>query len=361
MSNREKERFKALIERHKERMPWYIIEYLEMKTHLSPATLYAYITEYDKFLNWLIQKRLAVANGAVVTNIYDVPIETLESLSKNDVLRFEKHLQGEGIEIRAINRTFSALKSLFKYLKNKSEDEHGKSYISRDVMEKIEIHKEKIDAAARAEEVANSIFNDNEDVAFLRFIANDYGTILKETSPRKYSYFLRNKERDIAIISLILGSGLRVSELASLTISNINFRQRSLRVTRKGNKKSSILVTQLALDDVQEYLKHRQERYKCPPDEDILFVTRYQSSYTQISVRAIQDLVDKYTAAFDEKRSPHKLRHTYATNHYKENKDLVLLRDQLGHTSVEITSIYTNINNEKKREAIERLERRQLD
>ena len=54
--------------------------------------------------------------------------------------------------------------------------------------------------------------------------------------------------------------------------------------------------------------------------------------------------------------APHKLRHTYATNHYKEN-NLVLLRDQLGHTSVEVTSIYTNINNEKKREAIDRLEK----
>ena len=57
----------------------------------------------------------------------------------------------------------------------------------------------------------------------------------------------------------------------------------------------------------------------------------------------------------------HKLRHTYATNHYKENKDLVLLRDQLGHTSVEVTSIYTNINNEKKREAIDRLEKDNLN
>lgn len=55
------------------------------------------------------------------------------------------------------------------------------------------------------------------------------------------------------------------------------------------------------------------------------------------------------------------MRHTYAINHYKENKDLVLLHDQLGHTSVEVTSIYTNINNEKKREAIERLKRRQFE
>ncbi|MEH7459812.1 tyrosine recombinase XerS [Bacillus sp. JJ1127] len=361
MSNREKERFKALIEKHKNNMPWYVIEYLEMKTILSPATLYGYITEYEKFFKWMIQKRLAVANGTVVTNICDIPIESLETLPLNEVNRFHMYLKGEEIETRAINRTFSALKSLFKYLSQNTEDEYGKSYLTRNVMDKIELHKEKVDAAARADDVANMIFNDNEDVTFLRFLANDYEILLKETSTRKYNYFLRDKERDIALISLILGTGLRVSELASLSLSNINFRQRTIKVTRKGNKKSSVLATQTSLDDVQEYIRVRHEKYQCPPEEDILFVTRYQGKYTQLSVRAIQNLVEKYTSAFDEKRSPHKLRHTYATNHYKENKDLVLLRDQLGHTSVEVTSIYTNINNEKKREAIERLEKRQFE
>nr|WP_281259856.1 tyrosine-type recombinase/integrase [Bacillus fungorum] len=83
-----------------------------------------------------------------------------------------------------------------------------------------------------------------------------------------------------------------------------------------------------------------------------MFVTRYQSNYTQISVRAIQNLIGKYTSTFDEKRSPHKLRHTYATNHYKENTDLILLCDQPGHTSVEVTQASIRISimkrNEKK-------------
>lgn len=113
MSNREKERFKALVEKHKNNMPWYVIEYLEMKTALSPATLYAYITEFEKFFKWIILKRLAVVNGNVVTNITDIPIETLQTLPLNDINRFHMYLQGEGIETRAIKRTFSALKSLF--------------------------------------------------------------------------------------------------------------------------------------------------------------------------------------------------------------------------------------------------------
>ncbi|SEG86747.1 hypothetical protein SAMN04487919_1489 [Bacillus sp. ok061] len=83
-------------------------------------------------------------------------------------------------------------------------------------MEKIELHKEKVDAAARADDVASMIFNEKDDVAFLQFLANDYGEMLKDISPQKYSFFQRDKERDIAIISLILGTGLRVSEVASL-------------------------------------------------------------------------------------------------------------------------------------------------
>ncbi|TKI93569.1 tyrosine recombinase XerS, partial [Bacillus cereus] len=166
---------------------------------------------------------------------------------------------------------------------------------------------------------------------------------------------------DIAILSLILGTGLRVSEAASLTISSINFRTRYIKVIRKGDKKSSILATQTALDDVQEYLKVRANRYKCPVDEEILFVTNYKGSYAQISVNAIQKLTEKYTRAFDEKKSPHKLRHTYATNHYNENKDLVLLANQMGHNSMETTSLYTNIDDSKRREAIERLEKRQFE
>ncbi|MEE6185185.1 tyrosine recombinase XerS [Bacillus pretiosus] len=361
MSNKEKEKFKILVDKHKNKMPWYIIEYTEMKTALYPATLYAYITEYEKFLKWLVSNRLAVDNGKVVTNICDVPITTLETLPLNEAGSFQRYLQGEGIETRAINRTFSALKSLFKYLAQNTENEHGENYISRNVMEKIELHKEKVDAAARADDVANMIFNEKDDVAFLQFLANDYGEMLKDISPQKYSFFQRDKERDIVIISLILGTGLRVSEVASLTISSINFRQGTVKVTRKGNKRSSILATRSCLDDVQEYIKVRPSKYNCPQYEDLLFVTNYKGKYTQLTVRAIQKLIDKYTSAIDEKRSPHKLRHTYATNHYKENKDLVLLRDQLGHTSVGVTSIYTNFNNEKKREAVDRLERRQFE
>ncbi len=85
-----------------------VVPHLEEKTHLSPATLYAYTTEFEKFLTWLIDNSLAVDIGKVVTKICDVLITILETLPLNDVKPFQRYLQGEGIETKAINRTFSA-------------------------------------------------------------------------------------------------------------------------------------------------------------------------------------------------------------------------------------------------------------
>ncbi|MFD0770015.1 tyrosine recombinase XerS [Bacillus sp. CGMCC 1.60114] len=362
MSNREKQVFQNRVEQHKEKMPWYIIEYIEEKTNLSPATLYGYIIEYEIFLKWLIDSRLAVVDGEVVKEIHEVPIETLGTLPLKQAKRYKSYLERQGNNSKAVIRSYSALKSLFKYLTTHTEDDcTGDCYFYRNVMAKIELHKEKVDSAARASEISDMIFHNNDDVKFMQFISHDYELILQETAPRKTHYFKRDKARDIAILSLILGTGLRVSEVASLKVSDINFRTRKVKVIRKGDKKSSILATQTSLDDVQEYLKIRSKCYKCPDDEDILFVAAYKGSYSQISVKAIQNLTVKYTKAFDEKKTPHKLRHTYATNHYNENKDLVLLANQLGHTSMETSSLYTNIDDSKRREAVERLEKRQLE
>ncbi len=77
--------YQARVERHKEKMPWYIIEYIEEKTNLSPATLYGYLIEYEIFLQWLISSRLVTTDGEVVTKMHEVPIETLEHLPLKQV------------------------------------------------------------------------------------------------------------------------------------------------------------------------------------------------------------------------------------------------------------------------------------
>lgn len=363
MSNREKQAYQARVERHKEKMPWFIIKYIEEKMNLSPATLYAYIIDYEIFLQWLISSRLAVANGKVVTIIHEVPIETLEHLPLKQVKKFKRYLERKGNKTKSIIRTFSALKSLFKYLTSNTEGNNEECYFYRNVMAKMKIPKEKIDAAAKAKDISKIISHNIDNIKFMRFLSNEYKQMLQEKAPSKLKFFKRDKERDIAILSLIIGTSLRVSEVASLTISSINFHTRYIKVVRKGDKTASraILATQTALDAVQEYLKVRNARYKCLKDEDILFVTNNKGSYTQISVNAIQKLTKKYTRAFNEKKSLQQLHHSYAANYYSENKDFVLLVSQLGHHLMETTSLYTKIDDPKRREAIEHFEHRQLE
>ncbi|MED2729791.1 tyrosine recombinase XerS, partial [Bacillus thuringiensis] len=202
MSNREKQVYQARVERHKEKMPWYIIEYIEEKTNLSPATLYGYLIEYEMFLQWLISSRLATVDGKVVTEIHEVTIETLEHLPLKQVKRFKSYLERQGNKTKAVIRTFSALKSLFNYLTSNTEDDNGECYFYRNVMAKMEIHKEKIDSAARAKEISEVIFHNNDDIKFMRFLSNEYEKMLQETAPGKLRFFKRDKERDIAILSL---------------------------------------------------------------------------------------------------------------------------------------------------------------
>lgn len=110
MSNQEKQLYKSRVERHKEKMPWYIIE------NIFPATLYRYLIVYEMFLQWLISSRLVITDRQIVTEIHEIPLETLEDLPLKQVKKFKSHLKRQCNKTKAVIRTFSALKSLFNYL-----------------------------------------------------------------------------------------------------------------------------------------------------------------------------------------------------------------------------------------------------
>ncbi len=192
--------YQARVERHKEKMPWYFIEYIEVKTNLSPATLYGYLIEYEMFLQWLISSRLAVADGEVVTKIHELTIDTLEYLPLKQVKRFKSYLERQGNKKKAVIRTFSALKSLFNYLTRNTEDDNGECYFYRNVMAKMEIHKGKIDSVARAKEISEFIFHNNNDIKFMRFLSNEYEQMLQETAPGKLRFFKRDRERILLLL-----------------------------------------------------------------------------------------------------------------------------------------------------------------
>lgn len=347
-------------------MPHYVGEYVDDKLdNRSSSTLLNYLHDYRIFFEWLIREGITDS-----VQIRDIPLSVLENLKLDDAKNFFKYLQRREIPINknetkkpekvSINRKISSLRSLFKYLTTQTENEEGEPYFYRNVMLKIEVNKVKETLGARASKISSKIFQNDEDVSFLDFVQNIYETELPEDS-RKKAYFKRDKERDIAILSLFLGSGIRVNELSNLRLRDLDFQENTINIIRKGGKQDTIPVVPESMEDVKNLLKIRAERYNASnEDYDYVFVNKKKNVAVPLSNRAIGDLVKKYTKAFKSNKSmsPHKLRHTYGTNLWEETGDIHLLMRQLGHSSTSTAALYSNPDQEKAKQAAKQLGRR---
>jgi len=351
-------------------MPFYVVEYVDQKLgSRSPSTLLNYVHDYKLFFEWMIAEGITEAK-----EMKDIPMSALENLKLIEAQGFIRFLERRDIQVNkqdtkksekvSINRKISALRSLFKYLTTQTETEDGEPYFYRNVMLKIEVTKVKETLNARAARIATKIFHQNDDVRFLEFLKHDYEQELPRDS-RKIVYFRRDKERDIAILSLFLGSGIRVNELSNLRLHDLDFEMGQLSVLRKGNKRDIVAVVPEAMDDVQAYLSIRKQRYNAAgEDYEFVFLTKVKNEPQPLSNRTIEALVKKYTKAFmsNKSMSPHKLRHTFGTNLMEETNDIHLLMMQLGHSTTSTAALYTNPEQEKARQALKELgEKRKKD
>lgn len=356
----EKRLEKLLIE-----MPDYVIKYVDDKLDIrSVLTLYNYVRDYKKFFGWLIAEGIVEFNS-----IKEIPVEVLATLSLDDANNYFKFIarkkykvsQNDGetkqIDTKTVNRHKSSLRSLFKYLTIESEVKAGKPYFERNVMAKIPIKKNTDTFNERASKISEKIFIDDQDLDFLDYVQNEYEASL---SPTQRRYYKRDRERDFSILSIFLGTGIRVNELTNIRIKDIYLGSKEIRVIRKGGKKDTVSVTPSAIEDLKHYLKVRQERYKASDGEnEYLFVKIHQGKAEPLTNRAVEDIVYKYTKSFDKRMSPHKLRHTYATNLAEQTHgDIPLIMNQLGHTQSDISLLYINTTKEKQRKAAELLDQR---
>lgn len=160
----------------------------------------------------------------------------------------------------------------------------------------------------------------------------------------------KNKERDYAIITLFLNCGMRLAELVSIDYSDIKS-DGTLIITGKGNKERKVYLNQACIDAITEYMKVRpNDKVK---DKALFLSSRYQ----RISQRTVQLMVDKYlkeAGLGDRGLSVHKLRHTAATLMYQYgNVDVLVLKEILGHENLGTTEIYTHIQNDAVKQAID--------
>ncbi|MBP2622325.1 tyrosine recombinase XerS [Streptococcus oricebi] len=347
------------IEELKPLMPWYVLEYYQSKLAVpySFTTLYEYLKEYKRFFDWILDSGISTEN-----EIAAIPLDVLENLTKKDLEAFILYLRErpllnantrqKGVSQTTINRTLSALSSLYKYLTEEVENEQGEPYFYRNVMKKVATKKKKETLAARAENIKQKLFLGEETEQFLKHIEEVYPQSL---STRALSSFEKNKERDLAIIALLLASGVRLSEAVNLNLKDLNLKMMVIEVTRKGGKRDSVNVAAFARPYLEAYLAIRQKRYKAEKNDLAFFLTEYRGRPNRIDASSVEKMVAKYSEDFKVRVTPHKLRHTLATRLYDATKSQVLVSHQLGHASTQVTDLYTHIVNDEQKNALDKL------
>ena len=269
------------IDKLKQVMPWYVLEYYQSKLAVpySFTTLYEYLKEYDRFFTWVLESGISDAD-----TMAEIPLDVLEHMTKKDMESFILYLRERpllnanttknGVSQTTINRTLSALSSLYKYLTEEVENEQGEPYFYRNVMKKVATKKkEKKPWRLELKISSKNSFLGDETEGFLNYIDQEYPQTL---SNRALSSFNKNKERDLAIIALLLASGVRLSEAVNLDLRDLNLKMMVIDVTRKGGKRDSVNVDAFAKPYLEQYLAIRDKRYKTEKTDTALFLTLYR-------------------------------------------------------------------------------------
>ena len=190
---------------------------------------------------------------------------------------------------------------------------------------------------------------DTDEVAMLLdFVENaeDYLT------GKALSYYKKTKYRDLAILTLLLGTGIRVSECVGLDINDVDFKNNGITVTRKGGSQMVVYFGEEVEKALKNYLElDRNTTTAILADEQALFLSTRK---TRMGVQAVENMVKKYAKQVtpNKKITPHKLRSTYGTTLYQETGDIYLVADVLGHKDINTTrKHYAALDDTRRREA----------
>lgn len=253
----------------------------------------------------------------------DFTLDDLESLTPSDANEYSTHLQSH-YGASTLSRKLAAVSSMYielaRYNKVKSNP---------------------FSAVRRPKRKKNVItyLTEKEQERLFQVIESGEGKTERQLKYHK-------PERDKALYSLFLDTGMRVSEIESLDVVDLDFDECSCIVVRKGGNKEMLYFGDATASYLQDYLASKDPYY----DDSIALFTGEKG--TRFSVRSIEDLTNKYAQiAFPNKHiSPHKLRSTFAMNFYAQEHDLLLLKDKMGHQNITTTNIYAEAENRRMKE-----------
>lgn len=157
-------------------------------------------------------------------------------------------------------------------------------------------------------------------------------------------------QRDRLIFELLYGTGIRVSELCNIKLSDIDFNNKTIRIIGKGSKERLVCYGDICKDIMNKYINDGRLILLNNKTNDYLIVGAYKKD-KKISVRSIQSIISRIIekAALKKNITPHTLRHTFATHLLNEGCDILIVKELLGHSSLDTTGIYTHVSNERLR------------
>ncbi|MDE6128584.1 MAG: tyrosine-type recombinase/integrase, partial [Lachnospiraceae bacterium] len=193
--------------------------------------------------------------------------------------------------------------------------------------------------------------------AIIRLEPNEVATLLDQVeagaklTKKELAYHEKTKVRDMALLTLLLGTGIRVSECVGLDLQDVDFENDGIKIRRKGGYEAVVYFGDEVESALREYMKERKHIIPASGHENALFLSIQNR---RIAVRSVENLVKKYASRVTtlKKITPHKLRSTYGTTLYQETGDIYLVADVLGHKDVNTTrKHYATMEDERRRMA----------
>ena len=315
--------------------PFVRLFFRAIEPQTTAKTRISYSYDLRVFFRFLIEQKKCGKDDLLSLEVTD--LDKVTSLDLEEYMEYLKTYSSKEDETLKINteqglrRKLASLKSFYHYY-------YKHEMIKTDPTVKLELpklHKKEI------------IRLDPNEVAELLDLVEHGGNQL---TGMKKVYYEKNKVRNLAIITLLLGTGIRVSECVGLDITDIDFDNDRIRIMRKGSKEDFVYFGEEVREALQNYLAQREQIKTMEGHENALFLSIRKR---RITIQGIEDLVKDYASMVTTLKhiTPHKLRSTFGTNLYRETDDIYLVAEVLGHNINTTKRHYAATDEYRKRQA----------
>lgn len=316
-------------------LPSFCSQYFRgIQEYTSSRTRIAYAYDIRVFFEYLHDNNSIFKK----TSIKEYKLDILDMITRLDIEEYLEHCSyytKDGKEYmndeRGKARKLASLRSFYNYFfQNEMIEKNPAALVKMPKLHEKEI-----------------VRLDPDEVAILLDTVESGENLTK----KQLQYHEKNKVRDVALITLLLGTGIRVSECVGIDLSDVDFKNNGVKIRRKGGYEAIIYFGPEVEQALLDYFEQREHILPSDGHENALFLSIQNK---RISVRAVEKLVKKYSSIVTsvKKITPHKLRSTYGTTLYRETGDIYLVADVLGHKDVNTTKKhYAALEEERRRQA----------